>query len=202
MNNAGNNVVLSCALVLVLSVFCYPAGGFCRPYSEAEPLGNVAPDTVSPAADTLDSAEDSIASKAVRRTADFALASRAGGEGVGGGISWFSVIGWILAVIGILILFLYLLKRFLQQPLGLASGVGNYEVLKTFPLGPRKSLCLVRVCGRLFLLGMTESSITRIAEYSDPEESAEILSQLSDQGKEQGTQFSAIYQNLLGRFKK
>ncbi len=117
-------------------------------------------------------------------------------------IDWVWVFTSILIVIGLLLLFLYLLRRFIYRPPGAMAAGGEFEMLRQFHLGPKKSICLVRVWDRLFLLGVTETSITRLMEVTDPEEVANLQAQLKSSHRVQGKQFREIYQDLVGKFKK
>ncbi|MFC1614502.1 FliO/MopB family protein [Gemmatimonadota bacterium] len=120
----------------------------------------------------------------------------------GSPIDWVWVFASIFIVIGLLLLFLYLLRVVIYRPPGASSPEGQFEMLRQFHLGPRKSICLVKVCDRLFLLGVTESNITRLMEVSDPEEAERMQAQLAASPKMQGRQFRDVYQGLVGRLKK
>ena len=117
-------------------------------------------------------------------------------------IDWVWVFASILIVIGLLLLFLYLLRRVIYRPPGAMAAGGEFEMLRQFHLGPRKSIYLVRVWDRLFLLGVTETSITRLTEITDPEEVANLQARLKSSHKVQGKQFREVYQDLVGKFKK
>ena len=120
----------------------------------------------------------------------------------GSPIDWIWVFASIFIVIGLLLLFLYLLRVVIYRPPGALSPEGQFEMLRQFHLGPRKSICLIKVCDRLFLLGVTESTITRLMEVSDPEEVDRLQAQLGSAPKIQGKQFRDVYQGLLGRLRK
>lgn len=42
--------------------------------------------------------------------------------------------------------------------------------MEHLPLGPKMSVCLVEIAGRVFLLGVTEHNITLLSEIEDEEE--------------------------------
>lgn len=80
----------------------------------------------------------------------------------------------ILSLIGalgifILILFLaYLFTKYVGRHYEASSGGARYmETLDRVMLGPDRSLLLVRVAGKVLLLGMTSQQITRLEEF-DP----------------------------------
>jgi len=71
-----------------------------------------------------------------------------------------------------LVLFLaYWFMRYLLPKLqgGYAPGRGNMQFLERLPLAPRSYICLVRVGKRCFLLGVTQTEITCLAEIDDTE---------------------------------
>ncbi|MBW7997687.1 MAG: flagellar biosynthetic protein FliO [Candidatus Glassbacteria bacterium] len=118
--------------------------------------------------------------------------------------SVFSVknISMVLIVIGLLVLFLHFLRKFLVRPLGGGSPGGQFQVIRRFHLGPKKAVTLVKFFDRLLLLGVTESSITTLAEIDDPDEVRRIMSEAPKPGEEQAAGFKNIYQSLLSRGKK
>jgi flagellar protein FliO/FliZ len=119
-------------------------------------------------------------------------------------VNAFSVwnISMVLVVIGLLVLFLHLLRKYLYRPLGAGVPSGQFHVIRQYHLGPKKSVTLVRFADRLLLLGVTDSSITTLAEIDDPDEVGRILNDAAGANGEQGGGFKDIYQNLLSRGKK
>lgn len=111
-------------------------------------------------------------------------------------------ISMVLIVIGLLVLFLHFLRRFMFRPLGGGSPDEQFKVLRQFHLGPKKSVTLVRFFGRLLLLGVTDANINTLAEIDDPEEVERIINQAGKAEQEQSAGFKDIYQNLISRTKK
>jgi flagellar biosynthetic protein FliO len=116
--------------------------------------------------------------------------------------NWVWFFSAILIVIGLLYLFLYLLRRFFYQPRGTLGGAGEVELLQQFHLGPKKSLTLVRACGKILLLGVTDSSINNLMEIGDEEELARIEARLGRSRDLKVQNFREIYQGLVGKFRK
>ena len=50
------------------------------------------------------------------------------------------------------------------------------QVHLQMPLGPNRSVCVVELYGRIFVLGVTDAGIRLIAEIDDPETLEEIRS--------------------------
>ncbi len=118
--------------------------------------------------------------------------------------SVFSVknISMVMIVIGLLVLFLHLLRKFLLKPLGGGVSGGQFQVIRQFHLGPKKSVTLVRFADRLLLLGVTDSTISTLAEIDDPDEVERIVKETAGASGVQGGGFKDIYHNLLSRGKK
>jgi flagellar biosynthetic protein FliO len=73
----------------------------------------------------------------------------------------------LAAVIGLLALLSWALRRGLVQ--GARSGGRAVMSVETaLPLGDRRSLAIVTVAGRRFLLGLTPGSVSLIAEVTVP----------------------------------
>ena len=111
-------------------------------------------------------------------------------------------ISMVLIVIGLLVLFLHFLRKFMFRPLGGGITGEQFRVIRQFHLGSKKSVALVRFADRLLLLGVTDSTITTLAEIDDPEEVSRIVKDAAGSSSEQGGGFKDIYQNLLSRGKK
>ena len=84
----------------------------------------------------------------------------------------------IFIVLGLLISGLWLLRRkgFASVKLGLAKGLGGarrMELLERMPLTPQHSLHLVRVEGRLILIGVSPGSCAQVDSFSGFAHSAE-----------------------------
>ena len=48
------------------------------------------------------------------------------------------------------------------------------KVLENLPLGPNRSVCIIEMAGRVFLLGITDNSINLLTEITDEEEIAQL----------------------------
>ncbi|MDY4696596.1 FliO/MopB family protein [Selenomonas montiformis] len=88
-------------------------------------------------------------------------------------ISWWSTIAYLVslfAIFAFVVGLAYFAARFLgghfaRQKMGYGGAI-----LSHLPLGPNRSVCAVEMAGRVFLLGVTEHSITLLSEITDPEE--------------------------------
>ena len=88
-------------------------------------------------------------------------------------ISWWSSIAYLVSLFAIFIFVVglayfaarFLGGRFAQQKMGYGG-----RILSHLPLGPNRSVCIIEMAGRIFMLGVTEHSVTLLAEINDPDE--------------------------------
>lgn len=73
-----------------------------------------------------------------------------------------------------------------------SANTGRIRVIERSYLGPKKSICLVRIGKRALALGVTEGSITTLAELDDEDLPAVVVPTGVD-----GTSFVAQFRSLL-----
>lgn len=81
---------------------------------------------------------------------------------------------WVLACVVVIVGLAYWFTKFVVgrgglSTLGLGQGTESFRVLARLPLGRDQSLVLVQTGERYFLLGVTQSAISTLAELT-PEE--------------------------------
>lgn len=89
------------------------------------------------------------------------------------GISWWSTIAYLVSLFAIFIFVVglaYFAARFLGGHFAKQKMGYGGEILSHLPLGPNRSVCVVEMAGGVYLLGVTEHSITLLAEITDPAE--------------------------------
>ncbi|BEU87174.1 hypothetical protein TAMA11512_06380 [Selenomonas sp. TAMA-11512] len=114
------------------------------------------------------------------------------------GISWwssFTYIASLLLVFVVVVLMAYYASRFLGGRFGKAIQGSGGRILENLALGPNRSACVVELGGRVFLLGVTEHSITLLREIEDPEEIEELRVRASAESTLTGT---GIFNEQLG----
>ncbi len=82
------------------------------------------------------------------------------------------VAGSMLLLLGVLVLALYLLKRYGPKAGLGVFGRGDMKLEGQLPLGPRRSVVVVRYLNKRLVLGVTETSINLLTEMEsghDPE---------------------------------
>ena len=66
------------------------------------------------------------------------------------------------------------------------------QVYLQLPLGPNRSVCVVELFGRVFVLGVTDANIRLITEIDDPETLEEIRSAAPMEGGVFSEQFGSL----------
>ena len=87
-------------------------------------------------------------------------------------VSWWSSIAYLIslaAVFAVVLVMAYFAARFIGGRFNARMSTGGGKVLENLPLGPNRSVCVVEMAGRVFLLGVTEGSITLLSEITDEE---------------------------------
>ena len=116
-------------------------------------------------------------------------------------ISWWSTAAYLVslfAIFAFVVGMAYFAARFLgghfaQQK----TGTGG-RILAHLPLGPNRSVCVVEMAGKVFLLGVTEHSITLLSEITDPD-MIDRLHRDSDKNPLSGDMFAKQF-GTLGDF--
>ena len=88
-------------------------------------------------------------------------------------ISWWSTIAYLLslfAVFAFVVVMAYMASRFLSGRFAQTSEGQGGRILAHLPLGPNRSVCVVELAERVFMLGVTEHSITLLREVTDEDE--------------------------------
>lgn len=87
--------------------------------------------------------------------------------------SWWSTFAYLVslfAVFGFVVVLAYFAARFMGGKFARHITGSGGRILEHLPLGPNRSVCVVEMANRLFLLGVTEHSITLLSEITDPDE--------------------------------
>ena len=119
------------------------------------------------------------------------------------GVSWWSTLAYILsllAVFAIVFFMAYVATKFLGGRFNTRISGHGGRVLENLPLGPNRSVCIVEMADRVFLLGVTDQSITLLSEILDPDEIERLRNEsrnfASDMFSEEFGSLSSIMQKL------
>lgn len=88
-------------------------------------------------------------------------------------VSWWSTLAYLIslfAVFAFVVVMAYFASRFLSGRFRPVMNGQGGRILEHLPLGPNRSVCVVELAERVFLLGVTEHSITLLREITDAEE--------------------------------
>ena len=92
-------------------------------------------------------------------------------------VSWWSTVAYMVSLFAVFA-FVIILAYFVARAFGKSSmqrlAVRGGQIYLQLPLGPNRSLCVVELFGRVFVLGVTDASIRLITEIDDPETVEEI----------------------------
>lgn len=113
--------------------------------------------------------------------------------------------GWVLntvTALGVVILVIFALRTLLVK-LGAAKGVsprsGVVEVLSRTAIAPRNHVLLIRVAGRVLVVGDSVAGLRTLAQIDDPDEVASLLAATTAQAPHSVTRGFAT---LMGRFNR
>ena len=117
-------------------------------------------------------------------------------------VSWWSTLAYMLslfAVFGVVLVMAYFAARFIGGRFNAARlSASGGRVLENLPLGPNRSVCIVEMAGRVFLLGVTEHNINLLGEVTDKD----LIEHLHAQSINSGDMFSQEFGTLSGLVRK
>ena len=104
----------------------------------------------------------------------------------------------LIIIVGLIYLTIFLLRKSIYKGSHGASG-DLVRILSSVYLGPKRAIFLVKVAGRILVLGVTDETISTLSEITDEETISQIVS-VSQEGK--GTypqKFSEYLSSLRGK---
>lgn len=120
-------------------------------------------------------------------------------------VSWWSTLAYLVSLVAVFALVVglaYFTAKFVGARFN-AKSSGGGRVLENLPLGSNRSVCVIKIAGRVFLLGVTENNITLLSEITDDETIENLQENAPDNifPKDFGT-FSELVQKIQPPFKK
>ena len=92
-------------------------------------------------------------------------------------VSWWSTVAYVVSLFAVFA-FVVILAYFVARAFGKNSmrslAARGGQIYLQLPLGPNRSVCVVELFGRVFVLGVTDANIHLITEIDDPETVEEI----------------------------
>ena len=88
-------------------------------------------------------------------------------------LSWWSTLAYLVslfAVFAFVVVMAYFASKFLSGHFAKAAAGSGGRILANLALGPNRSVCVVELAERIFMLGVTEHSITLLREVTDADE--------------------------------
>ena len=92
-------------------------------------------------------------------------------------VSWWSTVAYVVslfAVFAFVVVLAYVVARAFGKNSMQRLAARGGQVYLQLPLGPNRSVCVVELFGRVFVLGVTDANVRLIAEIDDPEIMEEI----------------------------
>ena len=125
-------------------------------------------------------------------------------------VSWWSTLAYLLSLLvifGFVVVMAYFAARFVGGHFGKSVSRHGGRLLVSLPLGPKSSAVVVEIAGRTFLLVVTETSVSMLAEITDPGEIEALQreSAILPQQQTEGTMFTSQLGTLadfVSRFRK
>ena len=123
-------------------------------------------------------------------------------------VSWWSTVAYVVslfAVFAFVVILAYVVARAFGKNSMQRLAERGGQVYLQLPLGPNRSVCVVELFGRVFVLGVTDANIHLITEIDDPETVEEIRSAAPSGGgvfQEQFGSLSDFVQKIPPLFRK
>ena len=92
-------------------------------------------------------------------------------------VSWWSTVAYVVslfAVFAFVVILAYVAARAFGKSSMRTLAAHGGQIYLQLPLGPNRSVCVVEIFGRIFVLGVTDANIQLITEIDDPETVEEI----------------------------
>ena len=123
-------------------------------------------------------------------------------------VSWWSTGAYVVslfAVFAFVVVLAYVVTRAFGKNSMQRLAARGGQVYLQLPLGPNRSVCVVELFGRVFVLGVTDANIRLITEIDDPEMLEEIRTAAPAEGgvfQEQFGSLSDFVQKIPPLFRK
>ena len=119
-------------------------------------------------------------------------------------VSWWSTLAYLLsliAVFAVVVVMAYFTAKFIGGRFNARMATGGGRILENLPLAPNRSVCIVEIAGRVFLLGVGEN-ISLLAEITDDTAVENLREKNKDMFSQDFGTFSDLIQKIPPIFKK
>ena len=82
--------------------------------------------------------------------------------------SFFKMLASLAVVIGLMIGAMYLWKKYVYQSSSVIQGTGLINIISTHHLGPKNSIMLIEVLGKLMVVGFSGQQMSMLTSIDDP----------------------------------
>lgn len=119
-------------------------------------------------------------------------------------VSWWSTLAYLLSLVAVFVVVVvmaYFTAKFIGSRFNARMATGGGRILETLPLAPNRSVCIVEIAGRVFLLGVGEN-ISLLAEITDDSTVENLREKNRDMFSQDLGSFSDLIQKIPPIFKK
>ena len=119
-------------------------------------------------------------------------------------VSWWSTLAYLvslIAVFAVVVVMAYFTAKFIGGRFNARMATGGGRILENLPLAPNRSVCIVEIAGRVFLLGVGEN-ISLLAEITDDNTVENLREKNKDIFSQDFGSFSDLIQKIPPIFKK
>jgi len=82
--------------------------------------------------------------------------------------SFFKMLASLALVIALMIGAMYLMKKYFYQSPSIVQGTGVINIISTRPIGPKNSIMLIEVLGKLILVSISGQQMSTLTTIEDP----------------------------------
>lgn len=119
-------------------------------------------------------------------------------------VSWWSTLAYFLslvAVFAVVVVMAYFTAKFIGSRFNARMATGGGRILEHLPLAPNRSVCIVEIAGRVFLLGVGEN-VSLLAEITDDSTVENLREKNRDMFSQDFGSFADLIQKIPPIFKK
>lgn len=119
-------------------------------------------------------------------------------------VSWWSTLAYLLslvAVFAVVVVMAYFTAKFIGGRFNARMATGGGRILENLPLAPNRSVCIVEIAGRVFLLGVGEN-VSLLAEITDDNTVENLREKNQNMFSQDFSSVSDLIQKIPPIFKK
>ncbi len=104
--------------------------------------------------------------------------------------------GSLLFIVALMLGVAWIAKKYLLKGRTAGASGSGMEILSHLPLQPKRSVFMIRVPGKILIIGSAENGLTSLSEVTDATALEQFEATQSDSSK-QGQRFADIFKKIL-----